>query len=58
MSPIVSEILKITVGPGFKLTSPAFAKLREAVVKAGVKEQYYGISTDEPDNLFWVIRKS
>jgi len=56
MSPIISEILKITVGPGFKLNSPAFARLREAVVKAGVKEQYYGISMDESDNLFWVIQ--
>ena len=58
MSPIISEILKIQVAPTFQLDSPAFKELRDAVVvKGGVKEQYYGMSMDHPDNLLWVIRE-
>ena len=58
MSPIISEILKIQVAPTFQLDSPAFKELRNAVVvKGGVKEQYYGMSMDHPDNLLWVIRE-
>lgn len=58
MSHIISEILLITVPvePGFKLDSLAFAKLRDKVVEGGVKEQYLGISMNEPDKLVWVIR--
>jgi len=56
MSRIISEIILATVEPGFKLDSPAFAKLRDVVVKGGVKEQYFGISTDEQDKLLWVIQ--
>jgi hypothetical protein len=58
MPPIISEIVKITVDRAFTLDSPAFARLRKSVVQGGVKEQYYGIDTDEPTNLFWVIRTS
>lgn len=57
MSPIISELLRITVRPDFELESPQFAKLREAVVKIGVKEQYYGVHTDDPSDLLWVIRE-
>jgi len=56
MPPIVSEILKFNVAPGFKLDSPAFAQLRKTVVANGVKEQYYGTSVDSPSVLFWVIQ--
>ncbi|KAJ7286013.1 hypothetical protein C8J57DRAFT_1286485 [Mycena rebaudengoi] len=52
---IISEILKISVGPNFRLHSPAFASLREAVARRGVTEQYYGISTESAD-LMWVIQ--
>ncbi|KAF8961733.1 hypothetical protein BDZ97DRAFT_1827730 [Flammula alnicola] len=55
MSPIISEILKIQVDPAFNLNSPAFEKLRDAAIKGGVKEQYYGLCMDEPDKLLWVI---
>lgn len=56
MSPIISEIFKIQVAPTFQLNSPAFKELRDAVVKGGVKEQYYGLSMDDPNKLLWVIR--
>jgi hypothetical protein len=56
MPPIVSEIVKITVKPGFSLDAPEFAQLRKVVVEAGVKEQYYGTCTDTPNTLLWVIR--
>jgi hypothetical protein len=58
MSSIISEIIIITVDPGFNLDSVAFAKCRNAVVEGGVREQYYGISMDEPNKLLWVIRES
>jgi len=41
---IISEIVKIAVKPGFDLASPSFARLRDASVAGGVKEQYYGLS--------------
>jgi hypothetical protein len=56
---IISEIVKIAVKPGFDLmASSSFAKLREASVAGGVKEQYYGFShTQGTDrHLCWVIR--
>lgn len=53
---IISEILKITVDRSFKLSSPEFAALRAIAVQAGVKEQYYGIATGEPNHLSWVIQ--
>lgn len=56
MAPIVSEILKITIDPAkFDLSSPEFAKLRDAASQGGAKEQYYGLCTDEPDKLLWVL---
>ena len=56
MPPIVSELIKFNVARHFKLDSLGFAQLREAAVANGVKEQYYGTSTDNPNTLFWVIR--
>ncbi|KAJ7653400.1 hypothetical protein B0H17DRAFT_1100822 [Mycena rosella] len=56
MPPIVSEIVKFTVKPGFALGSPEFAQLRTAAVECGVKEQYYGMCTDAPNTLLWVIQ--
>ena len=58
MSPIISEILKIKANSTFTLDSPAFSLLRETPIKFGVKEQYYGKCTDEPDTLLWVISVS
>ena len=58
MSPIISEILKIKANSTFSLDSPAFSSLRETPIKFGVKEQYYGKCTDEPDTLIWVISAS
>ena len=58
MSPIISEILKIKANSTFTLDSPAFSSLRETPIKFGVKEQYYGKCTDEPDTLIWVVRAS
>ncbi|KAF8481435.1 hypothetical protein JB92DRAFT_2765256 [Gautieria morchelliformis] len=56
MSHIISEIVKLTVEPGFSLDSPAFMKLRKSAVQGGVKEQYYGFDTKVPTTLFWVIQ--
>ena len=53
MPPIISELIKFTVAPGFERN---FAQLRKAVVSNGVKEQYYGTCTDTPNTLLWVIR--
>ena len=58
MSPIISEILKIKANSTFTLDCPAFSSLREIPIKFGVKEQYYGRCTDEPDTLIWVVRAS
>ena len=58
MSPIISEILKIKAKSTFTLDCPAFSSLRETPIKFGVKEQYYGRCTDEPDTLIWVVRAS
>lgn len=56
MSPIVSEISILTIDPDkFNLDSPEFAKLRDVASQGGAKEQYYGISTDKPDKLVWVL---
>ena len=55
MSPIISEILKIKAKSTFALGGSAFSSLREAAIKFGVKEQYYGMCTDEPDTLMWVV---
>ncbi|KAJ6555566.1 hypothetical protein DFH09DRAFT_1262406 [Mycena vulgaris] len=56
MPPIVSEIVKFTVKPGFTLDSPEFAQLRKTAVESGVKEQYYGTCTDTANTLLWVIQ--
>ncbi|KIM35066.1 hypothetical protein M413DRAFT_32774 [Hebeloma cylindrosporum] len=56
MPPILSEIIKFKIAPGFELDSPNFAQLRESAVANGVKEQYYGICMDTPNTLFWVIQ--
>jgi hypothetical protein len=56
MPPIVSELIKFSVAPVFKLDSPDFAQLRKAAIANGVKEQYYGTCTDTPNTLLWVIR--
>ncbi|KAJ6591650.1 hypothetical protein DFH09DRAFT_180505 [Mycena vulgaris] len=55
---IISEIIKVAVRPGFDLASPSFAKLRQASVAGGVKEQYYGFSHAQGDrrHLCWVIQ--
>lgn len=58
MSAIISEILKVKVDPSFTLDSAAFASLREIPIKFDVKEQFYGLCTDEPNTLLWVIRAS
>ncbi|KAJ7504462.1 hypothetical protein B0H11DRAFT_2221864 [Mycena galericulata] len=55
-SKIISEIIKITVKPGFQLASPAFTQLRKtSVVEGGVKEQYYGVAHSNT-HLCWVIQ--
>ena len=56
MPPIISELIKFSVRRAFKLDSPGFAQLRNAVVANGVKEQYYGTCQDNPNTLLWVIR--
>jgi hypothetical protein len=56
MPPIVSELIKFSVARGFKLDSANFARLRQAAVTNGVKEQYYGTCTDTPNTLLWIIR--
>ena len=56
MPPIISELIKFSVAPGFQFASPGFAQLRKAAVANGVKEQYYGTCTDTPNTLLWVIR--
>ena len=58
MPPITSEILKVKVDPSFTLDSVAFASLRDIPIKFDVKEQFYGLCTDEPNTLLWVIRAS
>ena len=58
MPPIISEILKFTVAPGFNTGSAAFVKLRKSAAQGGVKEQYYGFDTVAPSTFFWVIRSS
>ncbi|PPQ90508.1 hypothetical protein CVT25_014191 [Psilocybe cyanescens] len=56
MSAIISEIVKIAINPAvFMLASPAFARLRKTSVEFGVKEQYYGINTEDKSQLFWII---
>ena len=55
MSAITLEILKITVGAGFQLTSPAFAQLRQTAFSAGVKDQWCGMIQDRPNLLCWLI---
>ncbi|KAJ7439755.1 hypothetical protein FB451DRAFT_1377795 [Mycena latifolia] len=56
MPPIVSELVKLTVKPGFTPAAPEFAQLRQAAAAYGAKEQYYGTCTDAPDTLFWIIQ--
>ncbi|KAJ7071560.1 hypothetical protein C8F01DRAFT_440409 [Mycena amicta] len=56
MPPIISQLVKFATKPGFTLASSAFVELRKAVVERGVKEQYYGLCTDAPNTLFWVIQ--
>ncbi len=56
MPPIISELIKFSVAPGFQFDSPGFTQLRQAAVANGVKEQYYGTCTDTPNTLLWVIR--
>jgi hypothetical protein len=58
MSRIISEILKIKARSTFTLEGSAFSSLRETAIKFGVKEQYYGKCTDEPDTLMWVVSAS
>ncbi|KAL1694750.1 hypothetical protein GGG16DRAFT_110086 [Schizophyllum commune] len=55
MSAITLEILKITVGAGFQLTSPAFAQLRQTAFSAGVKDQWYGMIQGRQNLLCWLI---
>ncbi|KAE9390852.1 hypothetical protein BT96DRAFT_1024361 [Gymnopus androsaceus JB14] len=56
MPPIISELLKFSIGRDFKLESPAFAQLRQSAVAYGVKEQYFGTCTNTPNTLLWVIQ--
>ncbi|PPQ98860.1 hypothetical protein CVT26_014336 [Gymnopilus dilepis] len=55
MSSIISQILKLKVRPSFTVESLDFKLLRESAASEGVKEQYYGLCTDEPNTLLWVI---
>ncbi|KAF9077767.1 hypothetical protein BDP27DRAFT_1379493 [Rhodocollybia butyracea] len=55
MNPLILEYLQFTVSKTFSLHSLAFASLRQTVSKAGVKEQYYGLTDDESMHLLWVI---
>ena len=54
MPPIISEILKVKVDPSFTLDSVAFVSLQDIPIKFDVKEQFYGLCTDEPNTLLWV----
>ena len=57
MNPITLEYLAIKVEKGFSLAAPAFASLRQTVVElGGVKEQYYGFTDDQTNQLLWAIR--
>ncbi|KAF7294530.1 Glycoside hydrolase family 5 protein [Mycena indigotica] len=56
MPPIISQLIKFTTHSGFTLASGAFADLRRAVTRHGVQEQYYGLCTDAPNTLLWVIQ--
>ncbi|THU98127.1 hypothetical protein K435DRAFT_795941 [Dendrothele bispora CBS 962.96] len=56
MNPITLELLKFTVNKGFDLAAPTFTSLRQTVKKYGVKEQHFGITEDDPNQLLWVIQ--
>ncbi|KAF7310456.1 Glycoside hydrolase family 5 protein [Mycena chlorophos] len=56
MPPIISQFVKFTTKTGFTLASSEFAALRTAVAQRGVKEQYFGLDTDNRDTLLWVIQ--
>ncbi|KAF7327160.1 Glycoside hydrolase family 5 protein [Mycena kentingensis (nom. inval.)] len=56
MPPIVSQLVKIAVRPGFSLMSAEFGALRSAVKALGGREQYYGLCTTKEDDLLWVIQ--
>ncbi|KAF9027137.1 hypothetical protein BDZ89DRAFT_952398 [Hymenopellis radicata] len=57
MTAIVSQLLNLTVEPGFSLESAAFARLRKiARDLGGAKEQYYGFDTGASDHLCWIIQ--
>jgi len=57
MNPITLEYLAIKVEKGFSLAAPAFASLRQTVVElGGVKEQYYGFTDDQTNQLLWAIQ--
>ena len=58
MKSIILEYLAIKVEKGFSLAAPAFTSLRQTVVElAGVKEQYYGLTDDQTNQLLWIIRR-
>ncbi|KDQ24544.1 hypothetical protein PLEOSDRAFT_161417 [Pleurotus ostreatus PC15] len=56
MPPIISELLKFTVAPSFRLASASFANLRRTVAANGAKEQYYGTDMNSSSILLWVIQ--
>ncbi|KAL4263912.1 Berberine/berberine-like domain-containing protein [Pleurotus pulmonarius] len=56
MPPVISELLKFTVAPSFRLASASFASLRRTVAANGAKEQYYGADMNTSSILLWVIQ--
>ncbi|KAJ3758634.1 hypothetical protein EV360DRAFT_43491 [Lentinula raphanica] len=55
MNAITLEFLRLTVDKSFNLSAPIFTSLRQTVKAGGVKEQYYGMTDDDSNQLLWVI---
>ncbi|KZP22105.1 hypothetical protein FIBSPDRAFT_931320 [Athelia psychrophila] len=53
--PIVSQILNVSVRPGFELESPKFTQLRKDAFSRGAWKQSFGTFSGEPDQLCWLI---
>ncbi|KAJ4482098.1 hypothetical protein J3R30DRAFT_3656233 [Lentinula aciculospora] len=58
MNSITLELIRFTVDKSFNLFAPAFTTLRQTVKTSGVKEQYYGLTDDNSNQLLWVIDES
>lgn len=55
---MITEVFPIKVAPSFDASSDTvFARLREASTKGGAKRQSYGMSIEDPNEFWWLIRK-